>query len=220
MLDRRLVRTAGPLADVFAGDRTESLLMFSSVNATMQSRDEEPIQSTHTARTGHGGFTSHVPRPIRHRRVFSIPAVERGGYAQLERLNMRGDTTSTVRLHGGGRALELRCGGHSRSAPSCSRSNSPNGSLRSVLGDQLPTDLPGDLRDARGLPHEHHAHRAGHRRYPTSHASVSVTASAIATLDEMFPGRVLAGVGTGFSSLRTIGMAAPSQRNWKGSSSA
>ena len=37
---------------------------------------------------------------------------------------------------------------------------------------------------------------------------VSVTASAIATLDEMFPGRVLAGVGTGFSSLRTIGMAA------------
>jgi len=37
---------------------------------------------------------------------------------------------------------------------------------------------------------------------------VSVTASAIATLEEMFPGRVLAGVGTGFSSLRTIGMSA------------
>jgi 5,10-methylenetetrahydromethanopterin reductase len=37
---------------------------------------------------------------------------------------------------------------------------------------------------------------------------VSATASAIATLDEMFPGRVLAGVGTGFSSLRTVGMAA------------
>ena len=41
---------------------------------------------------------------------------------------------------------------------------------------------------------------------------VSVTASAIATLDEMFPGRVLAGVGTGFSSLRTIGMAAARAR--------
>jgi 5,10-methylenetetrahydromethanopterin reductase len=37
---------------------------------------------------------------------------------------------------------------------------------------------------------------------------VSATASAIATLEEMFPGRVLAGVGTGFSSLRTVGMAA------------
>ncbi len=37
---------------------------------------------------------------------------------------------------------------------------------------------------------------------------VSATASAIATLAEMFPGRVLAGVGTGFSSLRTVGMAA------------
>ena len=35
---------------------------------------------------------------------------------------------------------------------------------------------------------------------------VSATASAIATLEEMFPGRVLAGVGAGFSSLRTIGM--------------
>ena len=37
---------------------------------------------------------------------------------------------------------------------------------------------------------------------------VSATASAIATLEEMHPGRVLAGVGTGFSSLRTIGMPA------------
>ena len=37
---------------------------------------------------------------------------------------------------------------------------------------------------------------------------VSATASAIATLEEMYPGRVLAGVGTGFSSLRTVGMAA------------
>ncbi|HEU5097034.1 MAG TPA: LLM class flavin-dependent oxidoreductase [Reyranella sp.] len=37
---------------------------------------------------------------------------------------------------------------------------------------------------------------------------VSATASALATLDEMHPGRLLAGVGTGFSSLRTIGMAA------------
>jgi 5,10-methylenetetrahydromethanopterin reductase len=37
---------------------------------------------------------------------------------------------------------------------------------------------------------------------------VSATASAIATLEEMFPGRVLAGVGTGFSSLRTVGMTA------------
>lgn len=37
---------------------------------------------------------------------------------------------------------------------------------------------------------------------------VSTTASAIATLEEMYPGRVLAGVGTGFSSLRTIGMPA------------
>lgn len=37
---------------------------------------------------------------------------------------------------------------------------------------------------------------------------VSATASALATLDEIHPGRVLAGVGTGFSSLRTIGMAA------------
>jgi 5,10-methylenetetrahydromethanopterin reductase len=35
---------------------------------------------------------------------------------------------------------------------------------------------------------------------------VSAVASATATLEEMFPGRVLAGVGTGFSSLRTIGM--------------
>lgn len=37
---------------------------------------------------------------------------------------------------------------------------------------------------------------------------VSATASALATLAEMFPGRVLAGVGTGFSSLRTVGIAA------------
>jgi 5,10-methylenetetrahydromethanopterin reductase len=37
---------------------------------------------------------------------------------------------------------------------------------------------------------------------------VSATASAIATLEEMYPGRVLAGVGTGFSSLRTVGMPA------------
>jgi 5,10-methylenetetrahydromethanopterin reductase len=37
---------------------------------------------------------------------------------------------------------------------------------------------------------------------------VTTTASAIATLEEMFPGRVLAGVGTGFSSLRTVGMTA------------
>jgi len=37
---------------------------------------------------------------------------------------------------------------------------------------------------------------------------VSVTASALATLEEMAPGRVMAGVGTGFSSLRTLGMAA------------
>ena len=37
---------------------------------------------------------------------------------------------------------------------------------------------------------------------------VSTTASALATLDEMFPGRVTAGVGTGFSSLRTLGMPA------------
>lgn len=37
---------------------------------------------------------------------------------------------------------------------------------------------------------------------------VSVTASALATLDEMHPGRVLVGVGTGFSSLRTLGMEA------------
>lgn len=37
---------------------------------------------------------------------------------------------------------------------------------------------------------------------------VSVTASALATLAEMAPGRVLAGVGTGFSSLRTIGLPA------------
>ena len=37
---------------------------------------------------------------------------------------------------------------------------------------------------------------------------VSATASAIATLEEMYPGRVLAGVGTGFSSLRTLGMPA------------
>jgi 5,10-methylenetetrahydromethanopterin reductase len=37
---------------------------------------------------------------------------------------------------------------------------------------------------------------------------VSATASAIATLEEMYPGRVLAGVGTGFSSLRTVGMEA------------
>jgi 5,10-methylenetetrahydromethanopterin reductase len=35
---------------------------------------------------------------------------------------------------------------------------------------------------------------------------VSTTASAIATLNEMYPGRILSGVGTGFSSLRTIGM--------------
>jgi 5,10-methylenetetrahydromethanopterin reductase len=37
---------------------------------------------------------------------------------------------------------------------------------------------------------------------------VSVTASAMATLEEMYPGRVFAGVGTGFSSLRTVGMPA------------
>jgi 5,10-methylenetetrahydromethanopterin reductase len=37
---------------------------------------------------------------------------------------------------------------------------------------------------------------------------VSATASAIATLDEMYPGRVLAGVGSGFSSLRTVGIPA------------
>jgi 5,10-methylenetetrahydromethanopterin reductase len=37
---------------------------------------------------------------------------------------------------------------------------------------------------------------------------VSATASAIATLEEMYPGRVLAGVGTGFSSLRTVGVPA------------
>jgi 5,10-methylenetetrahydromethanopterin reductase len=36
---------------------------------------------------------------------------------------------------------------------------------------------------------------------------VSATAGALATLDEMYPGRVLAGVGSGFSSLRTIGLA-------------
>ena len=34
---------------------------------------------------------------------------------------------------------------------------------------------------------------------------VSATACALATLNEMYPGRVLAGLGTGFSSLRTIG---------------
>lgn len=34
---------------------------------------------------------------------------------------------------------------------------------------------------------------------------VSATAGALATLDEMFPGRVIAGIGTGFSSLRSIG---------------
>src|SRR5262245_59441085 len=37
---------------------------------------------------------------------------------------------------------------------------------------------------------------------------VSAAASALATLDETYPGRVMAGVGTGFSSLRTIGMPA------------
>lgn len=37
---------------------------------------------------------------------------------------------------------------------------------------------------------------------------VSATASALATLEEMHPGRLMAGVGTGFSSLRTLGMAA------------
>ncbi len=38
----------------------------------------------------------------------------------------------------------------------------------------------------------------------TRHASVM--ASAMATLDEMFPGRTIMGIGTGFSSLRTIGL--------------
>ena len=37
---------------------------------------------------------------------------------------------------------------------------------------------------------------------------VSAAASALATLEEMHPGRLMAGVGTGFSSLRTLGMAA------------
>jgi 5,10-methylenetetrahydromethanopterin reductase len=37
---------------------------------------------------------------------------------------------------------------------------------------------------------------------------VSAAASAIATLEECYPGRVLAGVGTGFSSVRTLGMRA------------
>jgi 5,10-methylenetetrahydromethanopterin reductase len=37
---------------------------------------------------------------------------------------------------------------------------------------------------------------------------VSVTAGALASLDEAYPARVIAGVGTGFSSLRTIGMGA------------
>lgn len=37
---------------------------------------------------------------------------------------------------------------------------------------------------------------------------VSATAGALASLDELYPGRVMAGVGTGFSSLRTIGLRA------------
>jgi 5,10-methylenetetrahydromethanopterin reductase len=37
---------------------------------------------------------------------------------------------------------------------------------------------------------------------------VSVTAGALASLDEAYPARVIAGVGTGFSSLRTIGIGA------------
>lgn len=37
---------------------------------------------------------------------------------------------------------------------------------------------------------------------------VSAAASALATLEECYPGRVLAGVGTGFSSVRTLGMRA------------
>ena len=36
----------------------------------------------------------------------------------------------------------------------------------------------------------------------------SVAASALATLTEMFDGRAIMGIGTGFSSLRTIGMPA------------
>ncbi len=45
---------------------------------------------------------------------------------------------------------------------------------------------------------------------------VSATASALATLHEMYPGRVRAGVGTGFSSLRTLGLPAAKGRELEG----